>query len=105
MLIHRYQVQLTCLLGELVRLDAEVAREVAPASGANSFLESPFDKEQFISRCRRSPDQGTLVQVPSEAEDEEDEGVKRHRIDAMRENLVANAERILGNYRKSHRHS
>jgi len=100
----RYQGQLTCLLGELVKLDTEEAREIASASGGNFCLKAPFDKEQFISRCRRSPDQGILVQAPNEAEDEEDEGAKRHKIDAMRENLVANAERILSNYCMSRRH-
>jgi hypothetical protein len=41
----------------------------------------------------------SLVRVPEEdIKDDEDEEQKHDRIDGMRENLVANVQRILGNY-------
>ncbi|KAI1751269.1 hypothetical protein F4782DRAFT_187201 [Xylaria castorea] len=94
-----YQCQLTCLLGALVDLDAEGATQ-SEASGERGCQPTPFDKEKFISRCLRSPDQISLVQVPTRDEgNEEDDEQKKERIDAARENLIANIERIFDKYR------
>ncbi|KAI0114542.1 hypothetical protein GGR51DRAFT_577587 [Nemania sp. FL0031] len=93
-----YQCQLTCLLGALVNLDAESATG-AETQGENGRQPVPFDTEKFISRCLRSPDQASLLQVPRRDDGcEEDEEQKRDRIDAMRENLVANIESIFDKY-------
>ncbi|KAI1345946.1 hypothetical protein F5Y01DRAFT_308674 [Xylaria sp. FL0043] len=70
LLLHN-QYQLTCLLGALADLDIE------------SRQPFPFDKEKFISRCMQTPDQISLVQLPK---------------GPMRENLLANMERILDKY-------
>ncbi|KAI3326010.1 hypothetical protein HD806DRAFT_520718 [Xylariaceae sp. AK1471] len=95
-LLTLYQCQLTCLLGELVNLDVQGATESETPSG-NHSQHVPFDKTKFISRCLRSSDQASLVQVPKDNK-EEDEEHEKDRIDAMRENLVANIERISSNY-------
>ncbi|KAI0455901.1 hypothetical protein F5B21DRAFT_177141 [Xylaria acuta] len=97
-LMVRYQYQLTCLLGVLVGLDTEGATG-GEASGETGSQPVPFDKERFISRCLRSPDQISLVQVPTRDDGcEEDEEQKKERIDAARENVFANIERIFSNY-------
>ncbi|KAI0858655.1 hypothetical protein F4860DRAFT_485710 [Xylaria cubensis] len=97
-----YQCQLTCLLGALVDLDAESATR-SPASGQQGSQPTPFDKEKFISRCLRSPDQISLVKVPTRdggnEGNEEDDEQRKQRIDAARENLLANIERIFDKYR------
>ncbi|KAI1745144.1 hypothetical protein F4680DRAFT_175849 [Xylaria scruposa] len=97
-----YQCQLTCLLGALVDLDTESATR-SEASGQQGTQTTPFDKEKFISRCLRSPDQISLVQIPTRDEgnegNEEDDEQKKARIDATRENLIANIERIFDKYR------
>ncbi|KAI8945272.1 hypothetical protein F4801DRAFT_139371 [Xylaria longipes] len=92
----RYQYQLTCLLGALADLDAEGAIK-GEASGDKGSQPVPLDKERFISRCLRSPDQISLVQVRTRDDGcEEDEEQKKERIDAERENIFANIERIFG---------
>ncbi|KAI1113049.1 hypothetical protein F5Y14DRAFT_235103 [Nemania sp. NC0429] len=94
----RYQSQITCLLGAIASLDAEGATS-RDAEGKGGRQPAPFDKEKFISRCLRSPDQTSLIQVPSKEDGcEEDEEQKRDRIDAMRENLAANLERLFDKY-------
>lgn len=94
----RYQSQITCLLGELASLDAEGAAR-GDAEGERGRQPTPFNKEKFISRCLRSPDQTSLIKVPRREEGcEEDEEQKKDRIDAMRENIAANMERILDKY-------
>lgn len=94
----RYQSQITCLLGAIASLDAEGAAS-GDTEGERGRQPAPFDKEKFISRCLRSPDQTSLIHVP-EREDgcEEDEEQKKDRIDAMRENLAANMERTFDKY-------
>ncbi|KAI0913836.1 hypothetical protein F4823DRAFT_640379 [Ustulina deusta] len=93
-----YQYQLTCLLGALADLDVEDATK-SETQGEKGSQPVPFDKEKFISRCLRSADQTTLVQIPSRGEGcEEDEGQKKDRVGAMRENIIANMERILEKY-------
>ncbi|TRX97137.1 hypothetical protein FHL15_001931 [Xylaria flabelliformis] len=97
-----YQCQLTCLLGALVDLDAEIATR-SETSGQQGSQPTPFDKEKFISRCLRSPDQISLVRVPTRdggnERNEEDDEQKKQRIDVARENLIANIERIFDKYR------
>ncbi|KAI0554548.1 hypothetical protein F4679DRAFT_579572 [Xylaria curta] len=94
-----YQCQLTCLLGALVDLDTESATR-SEASSRQGIQTTPFDKEKFISRCLRSPDQISLVQIPTRDEGNgEDDEQKKARIDAARENLIANIERIFDKYR------
>ncbi|KAI1188670.1 hypothetical protein F5B17DRAFT_451523 [Nemania serpens] len=94
----RYQSQITCLLGAIASLDAEGAAR-GGVEGERGRQPTPFDKENFISRCLRSPDQTSLIQVPTREEGcEEDEVQKKNRIDAMRENLAANLERLLDKY-------
>ncbi|KAI0442411.1 hypothetical protein F4803DRAFT_551139 [Xylaria telfairii] len=98
-LMATYQCQITCLFGALMDLDAEGAIE-SELSGEQGSQPTPFDKEKFISRCLRSPDQISLVRVPTRDEgSEEDDEQKRERIDATREYLIANLERILGKQR------
>ncbi|KAI1126456.1 hypothetical protein F5Y10DRAFT_267119 [Nemania abortiva] len=93
-----YQCQLTCLLGALMDLDAESATR-GEAQGENGRQRVPFDTEKFVSRCLRSPDQASLLQIPNIDDGcEENEEQKKDRIDAMRENLVANMERIFDKY-------
>ncbi|RWA04281.1 hypothetical protein EKO27_g10825 [Xylaria grammica] len=94
MLITRYESQIQCLIDALVDLESKGARK----DGSQPV---PFDKEKFISRCLRSPDQISLVKVPVRDEErEEDEEQKNERIEAMKENLYANLERILDKYFK-----
>lgn len=82
-------------------LDAEGAI-TSELSGEQGSQPTPFDKEKFILRCLRSPDQISLVRVPTRDEgSEEDAEQKKERIDASRENLIANVERIVDNYRMS----
>ncbi|KAI0813173.1 hypothetical protein GGR55DRAFT_560758 [Xylaria sp. FL0064] len=97
-LILHYQYQLTCLLGALADLDVESATK-SETEGEKGSQPLPFDKEKFISRCLQSPDQISLVQLPKIREgNEEGEEGKKERIEAMRENLLANMERILDKY-------
>ncbi|TGJ79768.1 hypothetical protein E0Z10_g8994 [Xylaria hypoxylon] len=99
----RHQCQLTCLLGALVDLDIESARksEIPDEKGSQP---APFDKDRFISRCLRSPDQISLVQIPLGDEGcEEDEEQRKERIEVMRENIFANTERIMDKYFKGNR--
>ncbi|KAJ8122635.1 hypothetical protein ONZ43_g1219 [Nemania bipapillata] len=72
-----YQCQLTCLLGALVNLDAEGAK-ILGEDGSQPAL---FDMENL-------KDDGS----------EEDDQQKKDQIDTMRENLVANIERIFEKY-------
>lgn len=94
-----YQCQLTCLLGALVNLDVEGATTIG-VQGEDGSQPALFDTDKFISRCLQSPDQVSLVQAPARGSSicEEDEQQKKDRIDAMRENLVANIERIFDKY-------
>ncbi|KAI0423382.1 hypothetical protein F5Y09DRAFT_350597 [Xylaria sp. FL1042] len=100
-LILTYQYQLTCLVGALADLDVESATK-SETPGEKGSQPVPFDKEKFISRCLQSPDYMSLVQIPQKREgSEEDEQEKRDRIEAMRENLIANMERIFDKYCKA----
>ncbi|GAW12972.1 hypothetical protein ANO14919_023470 [Xylariales sp. No.14919] len=94
MLITRYESQIQCLIDALVDLDSKGARK----DGSQPV---PFDKEKFISRCLRSPDQISLIKIPVRDEErEEDEEQKNECIEATREYLYANLERILDKYSK-----
>ncbi|KAI1420396.1 hypothetical protein F5Y12DRAFT_719573 [Xylaria sp. FL1777] len=96
-LILVYQVKLTCLLGALADLDVEDATK-SETPDKKGIQPVPFDKEKFISRCLKSPDQLSLVTIPTGDEGCEEDEQKRDRIEAKRENLIANIERILDKY-------
>ncbi|KAI0474422.1 hypothetical protein F4859DRAFT_483193 [Xylaria cf. heliscus] len=90
-----YQCQLTCLQGALADLDAEGAIK-SDVPGEKGSQPAPFDKAKFISRCLRSPDQKSLVHVSTREEGrEEGDEQKKERIEAERENLIANIEHIF----------
>ncbi|GAP83321.1 hypothetical protein SAMD00023353_0403540 [Rosellinia necatrix] len=93
-----YQSQLTCLLGALIDLDVEGATINGTQDQTSSQL-VPFNKEKFITRCSLSPDQLSLVQPPKTDDGYmENEEQKKDRIDTMRENIIANMERIFDKY-------
>ncbi|KAI1817373.1 hypothetical protein GGS20DRAFT_591853 [Poronia punctata] len=103
-LLHRFQRQLTCILGELHKLSLEEVCDIENQTGNRSNTKPAgsafFDEEKFIWRCLHSSDQASLIEVPSDGNNANDtEERKRTRRDAMTENLSSNAERIFSLYR------
>ncbi|KAI1326864.1 hypothetical protein F5Y16DRAFT_399983 [Xylariaceae sp. FL0255] len=52
--------QISCAFDDLIRLDEEEAKNTPAKQAQQPF---PFDRESFLSRCRRSPDQSSLCGV------------------------------------------
>ncbi|KAI1365729.1 hypothetical protein F5Y08DRAFT_165882 [Xylaria arbuscula] len=97
-LLLRYESQLTYLHGALADLNVESTKRSEPGDRGDR-KSVPFDKQTFISRCLQAPDPLSLVQSPGDVKGlGVDPEQRRVRIEAMRENLVANIERIFGNY-------